>query len=72
MMTYTGSRKALADDGYQSLDAYADISLGVDYRYSKILSFWIQVNNLTATRYMQWYNYPSYRINAMAGASLAF
>lgn len=72
MMTYTGSRKALADDGYQSLVAYADISLGVDYRYSKILSFWIQVNNLTATRYMQWYNYPSYRINAMAGASLAF
>lgn len=72
MMTYTGTRKALAIDGYKTLDAYADISLGVDYRYSKILSFWIQVNNLTATRYMQWYNYPSYRINAMAGASLAF
>lgn len=72
MMTYTGTRKALAIDGYKTLDAYADISLGVDYRYSKILSFWVQVNNLTATRYMQWYNYPSYRINAMAGASLSF
>lgn len=72
MMTYTGTRKALAIDGYKTLDAYAELSLGVDYRYSKILTFWIQVNNLTATRYMQWYNYPSYRINAMAGASLAF
>lgn len=72
MMHYTGTRKALAIDGYQTLDAYADISLGIDYRYSKILSFWLQVNNLTAKRYMQWYNYPSYRINAMAGASLAF
>lgn len=72
MLNYTGTRKALAVDGYQTLDAYADISLGIDYRYSKILSFWIQINNLTASRYMQWYNYPSYRLNAMAGAGLAF
>jgi hypothetical protein len=72
MITYTGTRKALAIDGYQTLNAFTDISLGVDYRYSKILSFWFQANNLTAGRYMLWYNYPSYRLNVMAGASLAF
>ncbi len=71
-LLFTGMRKALASDGYTSLSGYADLNIGVDYRYSPVLNFWVQVNNLTASRYMQWYRYPSYRIQVLAGASISF
>ncbi len=70
---FTGSRTALSIDGKGTeLKSYADFNLGIEYRYSKILSFFVQGNNLSGNRYFHWYRYPSYRINAMAGASLSF
>ncbi|MFM8951345.1 MAG: hypothetical protein ACKOKB_11300 [Bacteroidota bacterium] len=57
---------------YGTLDGYLDVSLGVDYRFSKVLSTFIQINNATASKYSRWYNYPSYRLGVFAGASYAF
>jgi hypothetical protein len=71
-LLFTGMRKALATDGYTRLSGYADLNIGMDYRYSPVLNFWIHVNNLTASHYMQWYRYPSYRFQALAGASISF
>ena len=56
----------------KSLPGYADISLGFEYRYSKILSAFIHINNLTSIKYYQWNNYPSYGFNLMAGVTYAF
>jgi hypothetical protein len=58
--------------GYKKLDSYIDFSAGVDYRYSKILSFFVQANNIGMQRYFRWYNYPSFRLNAMAGLTYSF
>ncbi len=58
--------------GYQKLKSYIDINLGVEYRYSKILSAFVQLNNLGMQKYFRWYNYPSYRLNAMAGVTYSF
>lgn len=70
---YTGSRTAVSIDGKgTTLKSYVDVNLGVDYRYSKNLSIFVRLNNLTATRYYIWYNYPSYKLNAMVGASYSF
>ncbi|RLD62513.1 MAG: hypothetical protein DRJ05_00115, partial [Bacteroidetes bacterium] len=49
-----------------------DISLGVEYRYSKTLSGFVNFNNLLGQRYFRWYNYPSYRFNMMMGVSYSF
>jgi hypothetical protein len=70
---YTGSRPALTIDGEGTdLKAYVDANLGVDYRYSKVLSVFVRLNNLTAAGYETWYRYPSYRFNAMAGLTYSF
>ena len=58
--------------GFIRLKEYVDANLGIDYRYSKILSAFIQVNNIGMQRYFHWYNYPVYRLNAMAGITYSF
>ncbi|MCX6231232.1 MAG: hypothetical protein NTZ33_06780 [Bacteroidetes bacterium] len=49
-----------------------DVNLGVEYRYSKILSAFIKLNNLGAVRYQDWYNYPNQRFSLMGGFTYAF
>ena len=56
----------------KQLKGWADINLGVEYRFTKALSFWINFNNITNSKYNRWYNYQSYGINVMAGASYSF
>ncbi len=46
-----------------------DFNLGAEYRYTKILSFWIYFNNFTAAKYYMWNQYPAQRFNMMAGIS---
>ena len=57
---------------YIRLKDYVDISIGAEYRYSKILSGFVQLNNIGMQKYFRWYNYPSYRMNAMAGITYSF
>ena len=44
-----------------------DVNLGAEYRYSKMLSFFVNFNNIANTRYYRWEKYPSQRFNLMAG-----
>jgi hypothetical protein len=54
------------------LDGFVDASLGLEYRYTKSLSFWINFNNLANSRYYLWNNYPSYKFNLMGGVTYSF
>ena len=54
------------------LKGYADVSLGIEYRYTKLLSAFMQFNNIGNVRYFRWNNYPSQRFNFMAGITFAF
>jgi hypothetical protein len=49
-----------------------DVNLGLEYRYTKILSAFINFNNIGAAKYKQWYNYPGYGFTALAGITYAF
>jgi len=55
-----------------NLKAYADISLKMEYRYTKILSVFLQLNNVGFSRYYRWNNYPSQRLNILGGITYAF
>jgi outer membrane receptor protein involved in Fe transport len=57
---------------FVKLKSFVDLNLGVDYRYSKVLSVFANLNNLGFARYFRYYNYPSYRFNAMAGLTYSF
>lgn len=56
----------------KQLSGYPDINLGVDYKYSKLLTAFLHLNNLANTAYYQWNNYPTQRLNFLAGIRFAF
>ena len=51
----------------QKLNTTVDLNLGVEYRYTNLLSFWARFNNMTAQPYYLWHNYPSHRFRVMLG-----
>lgn len=68
-LNFEGGRKALVyameDDVTvenlqfaKTLGFIADINLGLEYRYNKRISAFIQFNNLASQRYNRWYNHP--------------
>lgn len=72
---FNGSQYAPDQTGeneFVKLDGWVDANLCVEYRYSKLLSVFAQVNNITAQQYFRWYNYPSYRFSAMGGFTYSF
>lgn len=69
---YLESGSITGNQTYGTLDGYLDLSFAVDYRMSKVLSTFVQINNATASKYSRWYNYPSYRLGVYAGLSYAF
>ena len=54
------------------LKGFADINLGIEYRYTKQLSAFVNFNNIGAVRYNRWYNYPTQRFNLMGGFTYSF
>ncbi|MBX7204804.1 MAG: hypothetical protein K1X81_05235 [Bacteroidia bacterium] len=55
---------------FEKMKSLLDLNMGIDYRYNKTVSLFLNVNNITANRYMRWYNYQVYGINVHGG--LAF
>ncbi len=51
---------------------YVDLFLGLEYRYTKRLSVFLECSNLSASKYERWYNYPVQRTLVLGGASFAF
>ncbi len=71
-----GSSKALVETngalGPQTIKAFVDANLGIEYRYRKRLGLFLKINNIAASQYYRYYNYPSYGFNAMLGVSYIF
>ena len=47
------------------LPAAVDLNLSIEYRYTKKLSLYLMLNNIAATRYYRFHNYPSQRFNLL-------
>jgi hypothetical protein len=81
---FLGARKAgvLPDGDAQTLvevtpithdlDGFLDLYFGAEYRYTKRLSLFFDVSNLSASKYERWYGYPVQRTLFMGGATYAF
>jgi hypothetical protein len=54
------------------LKPWVDVSFGATYRYTDQLHFFLDARNLTAGRHFYYYNYPSQRLNILAGAGFSF
>lgn len=53
------------------LKGAVDLNLLLEYRYTKILSGFIQFRNLAASQYQYWNQYPSQRFSVMLGMTYA-
>jgi hypothetical protein len=49
------------------LKGITDVNLGLEYRYTKMLSAFVSFNNIGNFRYYRWDQYPTQRFNAMFG-----
>lgn len=49
------------------MPAHFNLNLSAEYRYTKILSFWTKLNNISTNRYYEWTYYPSQRFLVMLG-----
>ena len=56
----------------QKLQEIIDINVGIEYRYTKILSAFINLNNIASAKYYKWNYYPIQRFNLLAGVTYAF
>jgi hypothetical protein len=73
---YWGDRNVLVK-GDNSLTedkikAFTDVNFGLEYRYKKHLSAFINFNNLTGNTYQRWYKYPVYGFNLLGGFNFTF
>ncbi len=71
---YIGQRFAPGtplDTDMITLKGFADLNLGVEYRYTKLLSVFIRLNNILGARNYFWNQYPGIGFNAMAGFTYA-
>jgi hypothetical protein len=77
-LNFEGGRKALVyqmEDGVtlennqlaKTLGLVADVNLGLEYRYNKRISAFIQMNNIASQRYNRWYNHPVQIFQFMGG-----
>ncbi len=63
----------LVDNQYvKNLGILVDANLGVEYRYNKRISAFVQFNNFAAQRYYRWYDYPVQSFQVMGGVTFRF
>ncbi|MGQ9619765.1 MAG: hypothetical protein ACUVTX_02120 [Bacteroidales bacterium] len=76
-VTATGKRRFLTTfenlsthavfKGIFEMPAHLNFNFTAEYRYTKILSFWMKFNNISFSDYFEWAWYPSLRFICMAG-----
>lgn len=56
----------------EELKGMFDVNLGLEYRYTKKLSAFINFNNLTSTAYKRWQDYPTQKLGILGGLTYSF
>lgn len=50
-----------------NIPTLVDLNIGAEYRLTKMLSFWVNFNNMAAWRYQRWYGFPTQQFNIIGG-----
>jgi hypothetical protein len=73
-LNYVGDRFApgtTLDPEMLKLKGFIDLNLGIEYRYTKLLSAFLRLNNILGARNYFWNQYPAIGFNAMVGFTYA-
>ncbi|WP_345953195.1 hypothetical protein [Mucilaginibacter sp. PAMB04168] len=72
-LLFRGTTKdLLTNEQVVTLKSFADLSGGVNYKATKQISVFVQVNNILNTTYQTYLNYPNYGFNIFGGAGFTF
>ena len=68
-LTVLGKRHAMvrAPESSVELPVHPNLNMGIEYRYSPVLSFWVKANNISYKRYYEWNYYPSQNFMILGG-----
>jgi hypothetical protein len=77
-LTAQGKRRLVVNGDYASqqagfnsvlfeMPAHFNLNLSAEYRYTKILSFWVRLNNISYDNFYEWAYYPTQRFLFMLG-----
>ena len=73
MKTTDINQELVANGVYgRKIDPIFDFNLGMEYRFTKKLSAFVDVNNILSKNYEIWGNYHVQGINVMAGVTYSF
>jgi len=61
-----------ADNTIKSRKAFFDWDISADYRITKQISAFVQLNNIFASKYQRWWNYAERRFDVRAGMGFIF
>jgi outer membrane receptor protein involved in Fe transport len=53
-------------------DGAIDLNAGVEFRITRQLNLWFQMNNLFNKKYERWHQYPVYGFNLLGGIVFSF
>ncbi len=56
----------------KKINGFVDVNAGLEYNYTRIMSFFLNFNNIAGLKYYTWENYPVQRFQVMGGLSYAF
>lgn len=73
-LVFAAGDKVTEIDGQfiRDLGFLTDVNLGLEYRYNKRISAFIQFNNLASQRYFRWFDYPVQVFQVMGGITARF
>lgn len=60
------------EESIVDLKEIVDVNLGVEYCYKKNISLFVKINNIGASKYYKWNNYPTQQFNLLGGLSYSF
>jgi len=68
-LVYASDKDVYTENGqfFRKLTSIYDINLSVEYRYTRRISIFAQLNNIVGKRYQRWYNAPVHGLQVMAG-----
>lgn len=69
---YARTGTAATGYGINNLKGLVDVNLGVEYRYNKYLSLYVDLRNIANQRYMRWNAYSTQKFNLMGGLTYTF
>lgn len=70
--TYRRGIAGIDNKEYSKLRSIVDFNLGVEYRWNKRFSLFLDVNNFASQQNFLFYNYPTQQINCLLGVKYLF